>query len=314
VEVVPVSDPVFTFAIVNWNTSALLRNCLNSIAAVKGEWDIQVLVADNASSDGSAEMVRTDFPWVTLVENDDNVGFARGHLPLFQLSRGRYHVLVNSDVRLMPGCLTRWEALMRARPEIGVLGCKIMGPDGELQPSCRRFPSLGYQLMEASGIGRLLPNSRWFNGYKMGDFDHQHSRAVDQVMGSLFLIRADLMAEIGYLDTGFFMYYEEVDYCKRCHQAGYQVYYDARSTVFHEGGGSSRRVRVLTIRRAFRSMGRYFRKHLGWWTYLPLLAILSLDGVTHVAYALLRRGGVWATAKAYGLGWWDVLTFRKASF
>lgn len=304
--------PTFTFAIVNWNTRALLRQCLSSIEKERAGYDIQLLVADNASTDGSVEMVKSEFPRATLVVNLQNLGFAGGHKALFERSRGAYHVLVNSDVRFLPGCLQRWEACMLADEQIAVLGCQILGAEGTVQPSCRRFPSLCFQLLEASGMSRLFPRSALLNAYRMGDFDHCTSRVVDQVMGSLFLIRGNLLSEVGHLDTGFFMYYEEVDYCKRCYSAGYKVYFDADSRVYHEGGGSSRQVKELTIRRSMRSMRLFFKKHYGSWTLLPLLAILSLDAVTHFVHGLFTDKAALTTLRAYGLGCWDVLSLKRA--
>ncbi|MCG8672346.1 MAG: glycosyltransferase family 2 protein, partial [Pseudomonadales bacterium] len=303
----------FSFAIVNWNTRDLLHACLTSIYAVKGDFSIEILVADNASSDGSAEMVRRDFPEVILVETGANLGFARGQQPLFERSNGRFHVLVNSDVVLQPGCLEPMASRMESDPQIGVLGCRLVDELGAVQAGCRRFPSLWFQFQEALGINRFFPTHPRLNAYKMGDFDHLSSREVDQVMGSLFLIRRELIHTIGRLDTAFFMYYEEVDYCKRCRDAGYKVFYEADAAVYHEGGGSSKQVKVLTIRRTMRSMRVYFSRHLGKWTWLPLLFILSLDGVTHTLHALLTRRGAAATFRAYFMGWWDVLTFRSAA-
>lgn len=302
----------FTFAIVNWNTRDLLDDCLASILREKGDWSIQILVADNASSDGSAEMMAEKYPEVQLVRNPDNVGFAKGHASLLPYSRGSYHILVNSDVRILPGCLNTIARRLETDPQIGILGTKIIGPDDRVQPSCRRFPNLVRQVIEASGLGRLLPRSRIWNGYKMGDFDHDHSREVDQVMGSFFVIRTSLIEAIGFLDQAFFMYYEEVDYCLRCRAAGYKVFFEAEAAIWHQGGGSSRKVKVLTIRRTFRSMRHFYQKHWGPWVTFPLALIVSLDLVTHWAHALVTRQQPGATLKAYALGWWDVVLRRRA--
>lgn len=306
------TDVDFTFAVVNWNTRDLLRECLASIFAARGPWTIQVLVTDNASSDGSAAMVRVSFPEVELVCLPENRGFAGGHEPLFARAKGRYHVLVNSDVRLFPGSLATLDARMQADPSIGILGCQVIGPDGDVQATCRRFPSLWRQLVEASGLNRLLPNFPLFAGYRMGDFDHRHSRSVDQVMGAMFLIRREVVQRLGPLNTDYFMYYEEVEYCLRCRRAGYEVFFEADAQVYHEGCGSSRLVRELTVRRTMRSMRHYFRKWHGAWTWLPLLAIVSLDGVTHTAFALIKRQQPFAVARAYAKAWWDVLTWKRA--
>lgn len=304
----------FSFAIVNWNTRDLLDRCLASLLAAIAEtpFAAQILVADNASSDGSVAMIRNKYAQVELVETGANVGFAAGHAPLFQRSRGRLHVLVNSDVELLPGCLQAVHSRMQQDPAIGILGPRVLYPDGRVQPSCRRFPSLLQQTIDASGLNRLMPRHPFWNGYKMGDFQHDQPRDVDQVMGSLFVIRRQLIQAIGGLDTDFFMYYEEVDYCYRAKHAGWRVFFEPAAQVIHVGGASAEQVKVHTVRRTFRSMRHYFEKHHGLWTWLPLLTIVSLDSVTHVAFACLRRRQPLQTAKAYGLAVLDVMLRRRA--
>lgn len=305
---------IFSLAIVNWNTKDHLDACLASIFSNVGTHQVEVLVADNASRDGSAEMVAAKYPQVELVRNASNVGFARGHEALLAKAHGDVLVLVNSDVRMLANCLDAVELRFAKDPTIGVVGCRILGPDGEIQPSCRRYPTLWRQFCQASGLARVWPRCRLFGRYLMGDFDHQHSREVDQVMGSFFAIRRRLIDEIGFLDTQFFMYYEEVDFCRRTTKAGYRVFFEADSAVWHEGGASANKVRILTIRRTIRSMRRYFEKHHGPWTWLPLVAIVSLDAATHTAYAWFTRRGPLTTFRAYGLGLWDVVCRRKACF
>lgn len=302
----------FSFAIVNWNTRDLLDACLASIFEHSDGFSIEVLVADNASSDGSAEMVRRKYPQVRLICHDRNLGFAGGHEPLFEMSHGTYHVLVNSDVRLLPGCLPIVFRSMASDPNIAVLGCQIIGEDDRVQTSCRRFPTLSRQFLQASGLAHLFPNSRRLGGTLMGDFDHRSSRSVDQVMGSFFVIRSSVLNTVGHLDRRFFMYYEEVDFCLRCHQHGYRVFFESQARVWHKGGGSANLVKVKTIRRTMRSMRAYFFKHRGSWTYLPLAGIVSLDLVTHVAFALLRRHNPALTLKAYFLGLLDLILCRRA--
>ncbi len=305
-------QPIFTFAIVNWNTRELLRSCINSIRVHAAHVPHEIFVTDNASQDGSQEMLASCFPDIKVVANQINLGFAKAHAQLINLSRGRYHVLVNSDVHLHEGAIDCIQKRMDTETDIAVLGCQIVGPDGAVQPSCRRFPSLGSQFIQASGINRLLPRSRFWNAYLMGDFDHKSSRDVDQVMGSLFVIRREACEEVGFLDTDFFMYYEEVDFCWRCKKAGWRVFFEAQASIWHEGGGSSNQVKTLTIRRTVRSMRHYFRKNVGSWTWLPLLLIVSLDTVTHAIHALFTNRKPLAVLKAYLLASWDLLTFRRA--
>jgi GT2 family glycosyltransferase len=228
------------------------------------------------------------------------------------MSRGRLHALVNTDVELTPGCLEPMDRRMRQEARVGILGPQLLGPDGKIQPSCRRFPTLTSQWLESTGLGRLFPHSRRFNGYRMGDFDHQSPSDVDQVMGSFFLIRDALIAEIGILDTRFFMYYEEVDYCLRARRAGYRVFFDPAARVTHVGGGSSVKVRIPTVRRKMRSMHQYFCKHKGRRVYVPLLMIAATSWLTHSLAALAGGRSAIETSRAYGLAFWDVLTGRSS--
>jgi len=301
----------FTFAIVNWNTREPLQRCLRSILAESGGYETQILVADNASEDGSADLVETEFPGVELVRNARNLGFAAAHAALFPRSRGRYHVLVNSDVELTSGCLRALDERMQSDTRIGILGPQFVGPGGAIQPSCRRFPTLARQLAEATGLGRIFPKSR-LNAHRMGEFDHRTPASVDQVMGAFFLIRASIVPEVGTLDTRFFMYYEEVDYCLRARGAWYTVFFEPAARVRHLGGASSNRVRVLTVRRTMRSMHHYFRKHRGAWVYFPLAVICAVDAVSHSIVALATGRRPLETMKAYGLGLWDVLTVKPS--
>lgn len=307
------SSPItFSFAIVNWNTSNLLRDCLDSIQIAAQGFSHEIMVADNGSSDDSVSMVQQLFPEVRLIENSKNRGFANAHQQLFDISQGLFHVLVNSDVRMHPDTLPVIHQRLQRDLRIGVLGCRIMGPDGNIQPSCRRFPTLSRQFVQALGLHRAFADIPALTGTHMNDFDHLESRPVDQVMGSLFVMRRQTCEEIGFLDTRFFMYYEEVDFCRRCIQHGWKVFYEADASVWHQGGGSSQMVKVLTIRRTMRSMRLYFKKHVGWWTWFPLLAIVSLDTVTHTLHAIATGRSAPQVLKAYCLATWDVLRCRTA--
>jgi len=301
----------FTLAIVNWNTKALLKNCLQSIRACQDEnLKVQVLVLDNASDDGSADMVETHFPEVYLVRNPDNVGFAKGHELLRPYAKGRFHVLVNSDIELRPGCLKTIYKRMTEDRMIGVLVPQIVGPGESIQPSCRRLPTLLLLLWDAIGFGKLIGG--WLNPYHMASFDHRSSRSVQQVMGSFFVIRASLLPQIGFLDTRFFMYFEEVDFCKRVLEKGCKVYFDSEAQVYHEGGGSSRHVRTQTIRRTMRSMHQYFRKHRGRWVTLPLAVITGIDTFTHTVFSAFKFRNPIPVLKAYSLGVWDIVSQKRA--
>lgn len=293
-------------AIVNWNTADLLELALDSLLKNAEGLCLQVLVADNASSDDSAERVRRRFPHVTLVETGANLGFARAHNLLLQRVDAPFHVLLNSDVTVPPGLLRGLLHTFAAQPKTGIIGPQMRDEQGTIQFSCRRFPTLLRQACQASGLAWLFPHSSLLNGTLMSHFDHRRSQPVDQVIGACFALRTELLQAIGRLDDSFFMYYEEVDFCRRAAQAGYATWFDADHHAIHLGGASANRVKELTVRRMMRSMRHYFHKHHGAWTWLPLLLFLSLEVVTRSLQALLRRQSMVGAFRAYGRAWLDL--------
>jgi GT2 family glycosyltransferase len=293
-------------AIVNWNTTDLLERALDSLLKNAAGLRLQVLVADNASSDGSAAMVKRRFPQVTLLETGANLGFARAHNLLLQRADAPFHLLLNSDVTVPPGLLHGLLHTFATQPKAGIVGPQMRDEHGAIQCSCRRFPTLLRQARQASGLAWLFPKCALLNGTLMTHFDHRSSQGVDQVIGACFAIRRELLQAIGHLDEAFFMYYEEVDFCRRAALAGYSTWFAADWHAIHLGGASANRVRELTVRRMMRSMRHYFNKHHGSWTWLPLLFILSLEMVTRSAQALLRRSSGIAAWRAYARAWLDV--------
>ncbi|MCB1050517.1 MAG: glycosyltransferase family 2 protein [Acidobacteria bacterium] len=303
----------FSVGIVNWNTAELVCSAIQSIYDLAGSYQIQVLVADNNSSDDSVHQIRTRFPQVHLEANQENIGFARAHNQLWQHSKAPIHILLNSDVRLLNGQFESVNHCFQVHPEVGIYGPQMLDGEGVVQISCRRFPSLWRQFCMASGVAKILAKNTHFNGTVMGDFDHRTSRPVDQVIGSFFAVRQSVWQSIGFLDELFFMYYEEVDYCLRARKAGFLTYFDANQSVIHYGGASSKQVKVATMRRTVRSMRTFFRKHSGPLTWWILLFCLSLETVTRTVYALSHKGQTAATLRACCLAWLDFVCFRPSN-
>ncbi len=227
--------------IVNWNAREDLRRCLQSLLAEpKPSVDYSVWVVDNASADGSASDGAGRVPGRALIVNTDNLGFSKANNQAIAQTDSRYVFLLNSDAAIHPGALEALVRLCRRPPaRRASLGPKVLNPDGSLQFSCRRFPSLGAGFFRNTYLGRLFPNNKFARDYLMTDFDHAHDLPVDWVSGCAMLIRRELIDKIGALDERFYMYCEDVDICQRAWDAGYEVVYVPEAVVTHAIGRSS---------------------------------------------------------------------------
>lgn len=215
--------------IVSWNVRELLRANLSRLFSLKPGLGFEVLVVDNGSSDGTAGMVRRDFPSVKLIQNDWDAGFAGPNNQALRLARGEVAILLNPDMLVDPGALeTTYRHLMGDR-SIGVLGIRLLGQHGRPIGSVRRFPDFRSQLCIMLKLGHLFP--RLLDHYMAVDFDYGRSQDVDQVRGSFFAFRRELLSSVGYLDDGYHIWFEEVDYCLRAKAVGLRVRYADRKSV-----------------------------------------------------------------------------------
>jgi N-acetylglucosaminyl-diphospho-decaprenol L-rhamnosyltransferase len=260
--------------IVNWNVRDLLRNCLNSLLASPGiAWGDhngfgvcgEAIVVDNASSDGSAEMVAAVFPRVRLVTSPENLGFARGNNGAIPLSRGRYVLFLNPDTEVVGNALAAMVACMEDHPEIGVLGPELRYGDGSLQSSRRRFPTFMMALFESTPLAWHWPNNAWARRYHMDDVSIPTAESgvvqvVDWVVGAALLVRRATLDEVGGFDEGYFMYSEELDWCRRAVTAGWKVAYFAGAQIVHHEGKSSEQMIAARHIRFQTSKVRHFRK------------------------------------------------------
>jgi GT2 family glycosyltransferase len=247
--------------ILNWNTRVELRACLRSILGQTHRYQIELIVVDNASSDGSREMMSAEFPDICLVVNSSNLGFGAGNNRGIPHAGGRYILFLNTDTLVTEGAFDAILAFADAHPDIGILGPKLLNEDGSLQYSCRRFPNLGTGFFRNTPLGRLFPNNRFTQDYLMSDWDHSTPRDVDWVSGAALVIRRDALEQIGGFDEGFFMYCEEVDLCYRTHQAGWRVVYYPDSVIYHIIGRSTSQVPTRMTYHFHASMYRFYKKH-----------------------------------------------------
>ncbi len=234
--------PDVTIIIVSWNTREILRDCLRSVYENAGALDFETIVVDNASADGSAEMVARDFPQVQLVANGDNRGFAAANNQGMALARGRYVLLLNSDTVVLDRALEKTLAFADAHPEAAVVGCRVLNPDRTWQRTCSMFPSALNMLLSATYVYKLFPKSRFWGREFMTYWDRSDVRAVEVVSGTFMLVRREAIEKVGRMDEAFFMYAEETDWCYRFHRAGYQMLFTPAASIIHLGGASSRQI------------------------------------------------------------------------
>ncbi len=253
--------------IVSWNTKDLLRDCLRSLFVELERTAIpaEVIVVDNHSADGSAEMVQVEFPQVTLFANRDNKGFGRANNQAFAVAKGELLLLLNPDTKVLPGALSELASFIQKHPQAGIIAPQLRNADGTIQRSCRAFPTLAGMFYELSGLSRLFPNVQRFREYKMLDFDHASTRPVDQPEGACLLIRREALDQIGMFDEQFFMLFEEVDLCYRAKQAGWEIWFDADAQIVHHYGQSIKQVKARMIVSSHKGMYRYWAKHHTRW-------------------------------------------------
>jgi GT2 family glycosyltransferase len=225
--------------VVSWNAKDYLMDCLRSLLFPKTSQTMEIIVVDNASTDGSPEAVIEQFPEVILIRNEKNLGFAKANNIGISRSTGKYVCLINSDVIILSDCIVKLYYFMETTPSIGMLGPKILNSDRSLQSSCRRFPSLWNNFCPAIGLDRLFPASKFFCGEHMFYFRHDKMQKVEVLVGCFLMIRRKALEQVGYLDEQFFMYAEDIDLCKRFWDAGWEVAFSPHAEAIHYRGASS---------------------------------------------------------------------------
>lgn len=250
-----------SITICSWNTREDLRACLASLERVRDEAQFGVIVVDNASADGSADMTAQEFPWVRLIRSETNLGFTKGHNLAMKEANGRILMPLNSDTIVHDGALAKIVAFMGEHLDVGVLGPKLLNPDGSLQFSCRRFPTPMAALFRNTPLGKLFPNNRYAREYLMQEWPHDEPREVDWVSGAAMCIRREAYEQLGGFDETFFMFLEDVDVCYRAWQLGYKVMYFPDAVITHAIGKSTDKAANRMIRQFHKSMYLFYRKH-----------------------------------------------------
>lgn len=250
-----------SIVIVSWNVRDLLRRCLASISALRSPL-IEIIVVDNGSTDGSAAMVRDEFPTVNLVVSERNLGYPGGNNVGLRMAHGRYVMILNPDTEVCAGALAALVAYADAHPDVGVVGPQLLNPDGSVQSSRRRFPTFATALFESTWLQPLAPR-RLLERYYVLDQPDDVMLDVDWVDGAALMARREAVEQVGLLDEGFFMYSEELDWCRRFRQAGWRVVYLPEAKIIHHRGKSSDQVVAARHIHFNTSKVRYFRKYHG---------------------------------------------------
>ena len=281
--------------VVNYNTAHLLHEMRDALNRSQGSLTLQTIIIDNASRDDSVQMLRRDFSDAELIFNSLNVGFGRANNQALPLVTGRYVLLLNTDAFVSPDTLTKTVAYMDAHPDAGILGVRLIGRDGVLQPSCRYFPTPLNVFLHRSGLRRFFPRVRMVDDMA---WDHASVRECDWVPGCYYLVRRELIAEVGLFDPRYFLYYEEVDHCRTAKRRGWRVVYFSDAEVVHLGGESAKSDGELTAggrqlsALQVESELLYFRKQHGLGGLIGGVFLQSIAFATSGLKRSLRRGSV----------------------
>jgi len=244
--------------IVSWNVKEKLRDNLRALFASR-HTSFEVFVVDNNSADGSAEMVKNEYPRVKLIANRENLGFARANNQALKQASGKYVLLLNPDMRVFDDTLSNMVSWLNWHERAWVAGCRLVDENSRIVSHVRRFPALSDQLAIVLKLPHLFPAI--LNQYLRKDFDYKKSAAVDSIRGGFFMIRREAMEKVGLLDERYFLWFEEVDYCRRVKEAGGEVWYSSSAECIDLVGQSFKQVNLLVKQKYFRdSMLKYFKK------------------------------------------------------
>jgi GT2 family glycosyltransferase len=272
----------------SYNTRDLMEQALRTVEEASAGIRVEVIVVDNASRDGSADMVAEKFPEAELIRNERNLGFGGANNAAFERVTGRHVLLLNSDTIVRPDTLRTLVSFMDDHPEAGAAGCRILNPDGTLQLDCRRsFPTPAAAFYKLTGLGRLFPKSRRFARYNLTYLDPEDVNEVDALSGSCMIVRRQVLEEVGGFDEAYFMYGEDLDWCFRMREAGWKIYYTPATEIIHFRGESGRTESMRIQYRKNEAMAIFVSKHMRQrYRFFPV-ALLHVGIVLYGLYSFL---------------------------
>lgn len=255
--------------ILNYKTRGLLRQCLKGLLQHLPNVEHEILVVDNASHDGTADMIVREFPGVICIETERNLGFGGGMNVGIQKAHGEYILLLNTDIAILDDALSSLIAYLDGHPTVGLIGPRLVNPDGSTQLSCYRFPNFFTALWRRTPFGKLPSIQHQLRSYMMADFDHKSDRPVGWILGACMMVRRKTLDAIGLFDERFFLYVEDTDLCRRCWEAGHEVHYVSSAEIVHyherlsAGSPGFRAIFAYATRVHISSWIKYFRKYAG---------------------------------------------------
>ena len=283
------AEPEISVITVSYNSKDLLIKSLESLTKTKENNKIEIIVIDNGSRDGSAEEVKKLFPRVILKENRANLGFAKAVNIGIKAARGRLVLLLNPDTVVLNNAVEKMAEYLRSHKDIGIVGPKLLNPDGTVQLSCRSFPSwINAVYNRYSLMTRLFPKNKYSARYLYSDWKHDEPRQVDWLSGACLMLKREMLDEIGLFDEGFFMYCEDVDICYRAQKKGWKSVYYPFAEIVHYIGSVKKRISIKLIIFHHKSMYRFYKKHYS--KDSIFLDFMTACGITaHVFLTIINR-------------------------
>ncbi len=292
-------EKAISAVVISYNGIDFIADCLQTLKDDLQDFTHEIIVVDNGSNDGTREFLEENHGDIRLIRNSHNAGFARAVNQGVKASRYPFLWVLNQDIKIQKGCLA---SLLQCHSRLeapGIIGPRFVGFDGQLQHCCRRLPQYRYIWFEMTGLAYGFPRSGYFNGWKMGDFDHLSSQPVEQPMGAAMLISRKVLNRIGLMDESFPIFLNDVDLCRRILETGHVNYYCVEAVIWHFIGGSTSRRKAAMIWHSHISMFRYFRKWEKWRksvtgkiVFFPLLYLtgagLTLTAALRSVYHLIR--------------------------
>jgi len=271
--------------LVSWNTREHLKECLGSLYREKKNISCEVFVVDNASTDGSREMIRSNYPQVVLIENHSNVGFAKANNQALRKCSGKYVLLLNPDTEVLRSCLENMLDFMEKHPDAGAAGCRILNSKGELEPfrTAKRFPTPLTKFFVDMHMDRLLPKIKLLGQYSMVGWDRSDTREVDVLSGAFMFIRREVILDVGLLDERFFLLAEDIDWCWRIKHKNWKILFNPHAEIIHHAGKAIDQVPFVRLKNAILSHLLYFEKYH---KRYDVVVFRFLQSITHVSKAV----------------------------
>jgi hypothetical protein len=315
------SDIDVSIIVVAWNVRDLVQDCLQTVYEQTRDISFEIIYVDNASVDGSLEMVRKEFPEARTIANSENLGFIRANNQAIEVARGRYVLLLNSDTLVLDGAIQKTVAFGDGRPDAAVIGCRVLNRDRTLQRSCFMFPSVLNLLLSSTLLARIFPRNRFLGRERMTWWDFDEVREVETVCGCYALVRKEAIDEVGMMDPAYFVYGDDPDWCYRFKQKGWKRLFTPDANIVHYGGQTTKQMADDFVLQLFATKLLFIRIHKGRLACALARIEMALYFLARIPYwivrAIVRPGAEKRTSqpvRTYLAASWYSLTDWKKLF